>query len=366
MTIDLYEKIEQYLQGKLPENERLLWEENMQNDPELARQVEEHRLLFNSFAVFKERNALRHKLNGLHREIKKAGHIPARTRTYQLGVWSKRYLPTMAVAASVAILTVFSTLFITNHLQNLEQKQNSFYQQLRLEQRRGIESIKNELKAATETAPEPNARYTATGFVIAPNGYLVTNQHVIRNADSVYVESMTDHIRYKVQVIHSDERLDLSVLKIVDKKFKGFAALPYTVARKESELGESVYTLAFPRTNMDMVYGDGSISAKSDYQGDTVKYQVSIPVNPGNSGSPVIDAFGNLVGIVSGKYTEVDGATSAIKSRYLYAVLDSLGKNEGEKIFLPKNNLLRYSARPQQIKKWQPFVFSVRVYNSEK
>jgi S1-C subfamily serine protease len=367
MNAELYELVERYLQGKLDAEERRRLEQNIEQDAELAQEVKEYRLLNKSFATFKSRTNLRKQLNSIHQELDKTTRTTTKTKVYGLKVWTRRFMPTMTVAASVAIITVVSMVLMRNYLQSLEHKIDTGFQPL-INQNKKIEDKLNTIEQKTnelQGVMETPVAGTATGFMITPNGYLATSQHVVNEADSVYVENMSDHKRYKVEVVYTDAITDLSILKITDKKFKGFARLPYTLAYKESELAEPVYTLAFPR--QEMVFGEGSISSKSDYEGDTAKYQVSIPVNPGNSGSPVFDTQGNLVGIVSGRNNNAQGATSAVKSRFLYSAIDTLAKSDASlRQFLPRYNTIHYMRRPDQVKQIQPFVFSVRVYKNKK
>ncbi len=367
MNAELYELVEKHLQGNLTNDEKIKLEYQLNNNPAFAKELEDYLLLQKSFKIYKKRNSLLTQMDSIHAEMKKAGMVPAKSRVYKMQVLGKKFFPTIAVAASVAIFTVLSTFYIRTYIQSLENKQTLNY----IELSNKIEDTKNKIKEVVSDKSliiERQASSIATGFVIASNGYLVTNYHVTKNADSVYIESMTDHKRFKVEVVHSDQRLDLSILKITDKDFKTFGRLPYNILNKESDLGESVYTLAYPRSNMGMIFGEGSISAKSDWVGDTVKYQVSIPVNPGNSGSPVFDSNGNLVGIVSRKYTDAEVATAAVKSEYLHSVIDSVNcKEPSQKLqLMSQKNLLKFYSRPQQIKQIQPFVFSVKVYEKGK
>ncbi|MBC8110208.1 MAG: trypsin-like peptidase domain-containing protein, partial [Verrucomicrobia bacterium] len=298
MNAELYDLIERYLKGTLPDEEKSRLEQNLAQDSYLASEVAEYSKLNQGFQTYKKRNQLKAKLNTIHKEIKSSQNLPRKSQVYSLKVLGRRYFPTMAVAASVAIITVLSTFYIHNYLRLLQQEQTKNFVELSQSIKNTEKQIKKAVNEADNKQPEREASSTATGFVIAANGYLVTNYHVIRGKyDSLRVESMSDHKNYLVEVVESDADLDLAILKIIDKNFKGFARLPYAIASRDFDLGEPVYTLAYPRN--DMVFGEGSISARSDNQGDTTKYQVSIPVNPGNSGSPVFDNFGNLVAIVS-------------------------------------------------------------------
>ena len=122
-----------------------------------------------------------------------------------------------------------------------------------------------------------------------------------------------------------------------------------------------MFTLGYPRE--DVVYGEGALSARSGFEGDTAFYQISIPVNPGNSGGPLLDERGNLIGVVSGRQNDVESAAFATKSSYLVRLVDSL-QNAAPAVpyNLPRYNYLAGSPRPQQLKKLQDYVFVVKVY----
>jgi S1-C subfamily serine protease len=130
----------------------------------------------------------------------------------------------------------------------------------------------------------------------------------------------------------------------------------------EANLGEDVFTLGFPRE--DIVFGEGSISATTGYQQNPNSYQVSVPVNPGNSGGPLFNAKGDLVGIISGAQTETSGAAFAIKSSVLLDVIKNIQTDSLQSpLNLPRQNSLRYLSKVDQVKKWKEYVFVVQVYN---
>jgi S1-C subfamily serine protease len=112
-----------------------------------------------------------------------------------------------------------------------------------------------------------------------------------------------------------------------------------------------------------MVYGEGALSARSGFEGDTAFYQVSVPVNPGNSGGPLLDERGNLIGVVSGRQNDAQSAAFATKSSYLVRLVDSLAAAKPAVPYrLPHYGQLAYAPRPQQIKKLQEYVFVVKVF----
>jgi serine protease Do len=271
------------------------------------------------------------------------------------------------VAASVAILTVFGTLLSVDLWRSMGQQQAARYSALRREvegikksQRDIIRGITGESKSAPKDYDPGN--FSGTGFAISSDGYLVTSYHVINDADSVFIENRAGD-RYKVKSIFRDKVHDLAILKIEDEGFTSFENLPYAFKSSESDLGEKVFTLGYPRE--DMVFGEGSLSSRSGFEGDTTSYQISIPVNPGNSGGPLLDNQGNLIGVISGKQLDLQGAAFAVKSAYLKQLLEQLSTDSLEApIRLPKKNLLAGASRTRQLKSIEDFVFNVKVYNN--
>jgi S1-C subfamily serine protease len=272
----------------------------------------------------------------------------------------------MGVAASVAVLAVFCTL-LGLEWWRAAKTQPSMYGYTVL--KREVERIKKSQKDLTLTlnqfgragsTPPVAKESSGTGFALTSEGYLVTSYHVIQGADSVLVEGR-DRKRYHAEPVYSDVKHDLAILRITDKKFSGFGRLPYAIKAGQADLGERVYTLGYPRE--DVVYGEGALSARSGFQGDTAFYQVSIPVNPGNSGGPLLDERGNLIGVVSGRQNDAQSAAFATKSSYLVRLVDSLAATKPAVPYhLPRYGQLAGTGRPQQLKKLQDYVFVVKVF----
>jgi S1-C subfamily serine protease len=314
--------------------------------------------------------SLRERLNQQHQAWQQERTQPApatapvlRRRT-PMQMFMRRYAATMGVAATVAIVTVFSSLLGMEMWRSANKQQTARYVELRRE----VDALKRKQNAImSPNAPAPRAtpsnpgQFSGTGFVLTSDGYFVTSYHVIEGADSLMIEKK-DGTKYKVEEIYSDQLRDLALLRVTDTSFTGFGKLPYSFKQRESELGEKVFTLGYPRE--DVVFGEGTLSSRSGVYGDTASYQISIPLNPGNSGGPLLDDRGNLIGVISGKMLGVDGAAFAVKSAYLLTLLDQLPEHRLPKpISLPKVNTLAGTSRPQQLKKLQDYVYMVKVYN---
>ena len=210
------------------------------------------------------------------------------------------------------------------------------------------------IQAKTPVKPPFEANFRATGFLVDGNGYLITNAHVVDNAKNIIVENKKGE-QFFAQPVYADKTTDLAILKIIDTSFKKLTGLPYTFPKYSAELGEHIFTLGYPRE--EVVYGEGYLSAKSGFYGDTTSYQISISANPGNSGGPVVNKNGEIIGIISSKETNADGVVFAIKSKNIYAALKDSGNDS---IKLPAVNSLKGLDRVQQIQKLEDFVYMIK------
>jgi serine protease Do len=276
-------------------------------------------------------------------------------------LWQK-YRRYIAVAACIAALISFvSTGIVVNYAktsgnQNYELLVNKINQT-----NNEISKLKRstQINNAPARRAEPTIGYRGTGFLIDGKGYLVTNAHVVETMKSVYVENNKGEY-FSASTIYLDKNADLAVLKIKDSAFKTYSYLPYSIKKTTSELGEQIFILGFPKS--EVVYGEGYLSANSGNDGDSTAYQLSIPANPGNSGGPVVNSNGEIIGIITGKDTKADGVVYAIKSKHIFDLIDAAKDADTTntlKIKAPTGNGLRGLSRVQQVKKMEDFVFMV-------
>lgn len=141
-----------------------------------------------------------------------------------------------------------------------------------------------------------------TAFFITDDGYLVTADHVVRGIHKVRVK--TNEKFFDAKVIKADQKVDLALLKI---EGNSFTALPL-VAGKEPELGADVFTIGFPNPDVqgfEAKYTDGKISSLAGIHDDQSTFQISVPVQPGNSGGPLLNRYGAVDGVVVARLDDV-------------------------------------------------------------
>ncbi|CAN7191384.1 Do family serine endopeptidase [Rhizobacter sp. LjRoot28] len=143
-------------------------------------------------------------------------------------------------------------------------------------------------------------RGEGSGFIMSPDGYVMTNAHVIAGASEVYV-TMTDKREFKARIIGADERTDVAVVKI------DATGLPWMRVGDVNRLrvGEWVLAIGSP-FGFDNTVTAGIVSAKQRETGSELPLlQTDVAVNPGNSGGPLINMRGEVVGVNSQIYSPV-------------------------------------------------------------
>jgi len=358
----LLELIERYLNGEMTKEERTRFEILRNENVEVNETVTEHKHFTSLIKQYGERLELEQRLNAIHDEI----DVEALEDEYMIHpsfvvrLWRNHHSK-ISVAASIAIFAVLCTLFFTGYLTNRERNYMELSGKIKI-----LENSTHQLSGKIKNL-EPGRRnninpgnFRGTGFAISSNGYIVTDYHVVGGADSVYVQS-ADGKSYRAKVIHSEVAPDIAVLEITDPEFKNLSPLPYTFKKTETDIGENVFTVGYPGDVF--VLGPGYLTANSGFQNDSTSYQVSITANPGDSGAPLLDSKGNVIGIINGKETHIEGTGFARKSSYLLKAIDNIPADSLNKpLNMNSKNGLATLSRVQQIKKLQNYVFMVRVY----
>jgi TPR repeat protein len=163
---------------------------------------------------------------------------------------------------------------------------------------------------------------TGTGFFITGDGYLISNYHVVKDATKVRLVTSAGLIDAKV--VQVDAANDLALLKADGR----FAPLPI-VASRTVNLGGTVATIGFPDIGLQGFapkLAKGEIASLSGAGEDPRYFQISVPVQPGNSGGALVDERGNVIGIVSAKLdaSAALAASGALPENVNYAVKSSL------------------------------------------
>ena len=219
-------------------------------------------------------------------------------------------------------------------------------------------------KKETENNSDWNGN--GSGIFINEKGYIATNYHVVEDAKTIQVEYLQKGVKYTyaAKVIVTDKQNDLVIIQIQDPGFKSLPKIPYVYSTRIKDVGTEVFALGYPLEDVmgsEIKFTDGKISSKTGIEGDITMYQISVPIQPGNSGGPLFDSEGNLVGITTGRLSrekfDSENVNYAIKVNYLKNLIDELQ----EQIELPNNIDIYKRPLTEKIKLLSDFVPIIRV-----
>ncbi|HRO42533.1 MAG TPA: serine protease [Flavipsychrobacter sp.] len=338
----------------LPAVELAALQTRLETDPVFATEFHECVRMITALNESGKQKQFRNMLVNIHHDQTEKSTKPNwKVRTIPLRT---HYLRTGAVAAGIALLTTLSTFWIVTHN---EKKRSSQYSLLKRELetiKRSQSAIIRNINTPQNTTPVAPANFSGTGFAISNDGYFVTNYHVTEGADSVYIQNKEGEY-FKAHLVTFDKTSDVAILKVQQSNFRfSKGEVPYTLAANKKTLGSKVFTLGYPQD--EIVYNEGYISSKNGFLGDSMQYRLEIPAVPGQSGAPVVDNSGNVIGLITGKESESSGTTYAVSTKAIHRLI----ANSDLKLKLPKANKLSKLNREQQVEKLELYTYSVKVY----
>lgn len=175
--------------------------------------------------------------------------------------------------------------------------------------------------------PEQNENSLGSGVIVRPDGYILTNNHVISQADQIIV-ALQDGRRAAAKIIGTDPDTDLAVIKIeLDK----LPVLPFKLSG--NEVGDVVLAIGNPfGVGQTVTQGIISATGRSDLGINTYEdfIQTDAAINPGNSGGALIDVAGNLIGVNTAIFSQSGGSLGigfAIPAKVCQQVLNSILKD---------------------------------------
>jgi len=208
---------------------------------------------------------------------------------------------------------------------------------------------------------------TGSGFAFSSDGLIATNAHVINTATEIIVKFSNEmgQKEYFAKVILTDKINDVAILKIDDISFTGFSEIPYNI-QTHTNIGADVFTLGFPLNNImgeNLKISNGIINSLSGIKDDVRYLQMSVPIQPGNSGSPLFNSDGEVVGIVTAKLNEeavgtsIENVNYAIKSSYLLNLYNMIP----HKIEIPKSSRISGISLEDQIIILKNYICLIKV-----
>jgi len=199
---------------------------------------------------------------------------------------------------------------------------------------------------------------SGSGFSINNSGYVATCYHIVAGAKAIRIKGFNGNFENALaaKVIATDVKNDLAILKINGAHF---SQAPYFFATQLSDVGENIFVLGYPQTQHlgeELKLTTGVISSRSGYKGDISTYQISAQVLPGNSGCPLFDDDGEVIGVVSAKYIEPN-VSYAVKLTYLKTLIE----NSKIRLSQPINNTIIGKSLADKVKLIRNFIYIIDV-----
>lgn len=213
-------------------------------------------------------------------------------------------------------------------------------------------------KQGTPSASKPVKSKSGTGFVVSANGHIVTNHHVIEGCSDLK-GNLTGEAAMVLRVVSSDANNDLALLQAPSTAtFKEYARIRDRSIRS----GDSVVAIGFPFHGLltsDFTVTTGIVSSLSGMRNDSRFLQISAPVQPGNSGGPLFDTTGQIVGVVTGK---LDGLRVAVATGSIPENINFAIKTGALRDFLDNSVVPYQTAEPKGELKTTDIAGNARAY----
>lgn len=363
---NIWELAEAYLAGSMSQDEFAKLKHRLATDSAFSVEFYEATDLIRSMSD----NGKQKKFKAILRDIQNKPQSTKKALKTKHIIFTPEFWRTASVAAGVAILTSSITFWsLKPSINKTVSRYNTISREvtgLKIEQAKQQQKQKQlelDLDKAKKSAPPPSdVKKTGTGFALTNNGYFVTAYHVIHDengyGDSVYILNNNGQY-FKVSLVTFDAAADVAIMKVDKSGFRfGKGELPYTFSHSKAGLGTHIFTLGFPTD--EIAYSEGYISARNGFDGNNSQYTLELPVGHGQSGSPLIDSKGNILGLLTAVGTEKEEKTYAVNAK---AITDLLHKLPDEKnIKLPKSPKISRMSREQQIDVIEDYTLSVKVY----
>lgn len=205
------------------------------------------------------------------------------------------------------------------------------------------------------------AAWSGSGIALG-NKVFATNHHVVDGATNLFIYFPETKAKYKAEVVTTDATNDLAIVKVTDPSFSGFPTIKYGFKKTAEDVGMGVFVLGYPLVDTmgeEIKLTTGVVSSRSGYQGNPSQYQISAPVQPGNSGGPLFNDNGELIGIVSAKHSGADNVSYGVKLSYLV----DLASRSGTSLNLDKSSQISSMSLSEKCKAVIPCTVMVVANN---
>ncbi len=359
----ILDAIERFHAGTMPNDEVQHLNNLRKTNAAIDQLAVEHIYFIEQIEKLGKTKNLKNTLEHIHNELSTAGDITTNTKAKVIPFY-KKYKQKLAVAATIVGLVTVSLMGLllaykkTVHADDITQLKNEIKNQ-----KNEINNVKSKITTVENNTKQSTviASTTGTGFVVLNNGYILTNYHVIAGSKSLYVYNEL-YGDLTAEVYLTDATNDLAIIKITDTSYHASKKLPYSFSSNEVTLSQKIYTLGYSRPP-GLVYSEGLISSKaaSGSLQNKQNYLLTLQVDNGSSGSPILNNKGEIVGIISAKEKLENGYAIGVKPSSVKNIIDVLKQHTNNNTKLYGTTQIAAYNRDEQIKKIQDYIFMIKV-----
>ena len=183
------------------------------------------------------------------------------------------------------------------------------------------------------TAPQPSVKQQVvsggTGFLFSSRDYIITNYHVVKGAGSIEVKFPDGEV-IKAKVLAKDNQNDIAVLKLSQSPSTQIPDLNFGDPSKVRP-GDKVFTIGYPASSIlgkNQKITDGIVSSITGVEDDPTMFQITVPIQPGNSGGPLFNESGEVIGITTASLSlNAIRSLGAVPQNVNYAIKSSFVNN---------------------------------------
>lgn len=348
---------DQYLRGELSKNEREAFENSLKLSKALQVKFDQYKkdatLIHLAFEYDEIKDTLKSTHHNLYTKKRKSRLIKP---TFLIG---------LGAAAGIAILltlNTFNSSFLKNENATAYQElsnedEDNYIEQTPLPEADSANETKKHLDSLTLKNNLTFKRGTpkGTSFLINGNGYFFTAKHLVQQRNTVTLQQKESQLTFEAAVIYVDSIADFAILKCDDSIADLFEKNPFQFLSTDTDLGDEVFTLGYSKR--DVVYTKGVVSSETGFESDSMYMEISLPSNAGNSGAPLFNMNGKLVGLITANHANKQSVTYALKHSYLKNYIDTSAAIPSIK--MTQNRSPRHQKIGKLIKIYRTYIFEV-------
>lgn len=189
-----------------------------------------------------------------------------------------------------------------------------------MQQEKVLTHVRNSTVQIYNLDKDADSYNTGSGFFINNSGLIATNYHVIDNGAYILVQPSTEDEYYLADIVAYDAEIDLAIIQLEEE----YTSTNYlTFSNKKVSVGDNIYVSGYPR-GIDLTISNGIVSNGEHYVNDESAeyFLVTAAVSPGNSGGPVINTSGKVIGIATAKYETAENLNLIRPISYLKELID--------------------------------------------